>query len=83
MFQIMIIGPVKNLALAEIIQGFIKFKLVFGNESFNINFELVLLTPRNKLQALVVSLNRLKSYFLEKHFVYVLINVTVVDDFGG
>ncbi len=82
MFQIMVIGPVKNLALTEKIQGFIKFELIFGDKGLDINFELVLLAPGNKLEALIVSLNWLKSYFLEKHFVNVLINVTVVDDFS-
>ncbi len=81
MFQVMVIGPVKNLALTEIIEGFVKFELIFCDKGLYINFELVLLAPGNKLEALIVSLNLLKSYFLEKHFVNVLINVTVVDDF--
>lgn len=82
MFQIMIIGPVKNLALTEVVQGFIELELIFCDKRFDVYFELILLASGDEFKALIVSLKLIKWYFLKEHFVNVLVDITVVDYLG-
>jgi len=44
------------LALTEIIKCLIKFELIFGDECFDIDFELILLAFRDVFEALIISL---------------------------
>ena len=82
MFQIMIIGPVKNLALTEVVQGFIELELIFCDKRFDVYFELILLASGDEFKALIVSLKLIEWYFLKEHFVNVLVDITVVDYLG-
>lgn len=79
MLQVMKIRPIQHLALTEIIKSLVQLKLVFCDQGLYVYFELILLAFRYKFQTFIIALNfQMTKYFLKKHLVNVLIDVTIV-----